>query len=392
VDTLFRATNAMTERGSDIEFDFFDDEPATEEATQRRRMPRVGPPRGPEGPRRPARPTGLTPLLRLLGLIAAAILVVVLLVFWVQSCRDSGKRKSYETYMTKVQAIASNSEQTGKELNDLLTTPGQKETDVESKLSSYAQQESQNVTQADAIAPPGVLRPAHQHLVEALQFRVSGLRGLSDAFHRTATAKNGNAAGPLLAAQAERLLASDVVYDDLFKDPVRAELAKQGITGVNVPDSNFVQNSDLASARSMTLVWQRVHGASTGGTTTGLHGTGLESVIALPENITLQEGTDNKVTASTDLAFQVTVKDTGDSQEVRVPVVLTIEKSGTPYTATQYIDIIDPGRTKTVTFRKLDVTSALGLRSTVKVTVTGVKGETKLTNNTASYPVFFSIG
>ena len=50
------------------------------------------------------------------------------------------------------------------------------------------------------------------------------------------------------------------------------------------------------------------------------------------------------------------------------------------------------GGIKTVTFKKLDVTSALGLRSTVKVEVKGVKGETKLTNNSQSYPVFFSIG
>ena len=382
----------MTERGSDIEFDFFDDEPATEEATQRRRMPRVGPPRGPGGPRRPASPTALTPLLRLLGLIAAAILIVVLLVFWVQKCSSDGKRNSYETYMTKVRAIASNSEQTGRELNDLLTTPGQKETDVETKLDSYAQQESQNVTQAEAIAPPGALRASHQHLIEALQFRVSGLRGLSDAFRRTATAKDGITAGPLLAAQAERLVASDVVYDDLFKDPVRNELDKQNITGLNVPDSNFVRNADVASTRSMTLVWERVHGASTGGTPGGLHGSGLEAVVAQPEGITLQAGTDNKVTASTDLAFDVTIKNTGESQEVRIPVVLTIEKSGEPYTATQIVDIVDPGQTKTVTFKNLDVTSALGLRSTVKVEIKAVRGETKLDNNSASYPVFFSIG
>jgi hypothetical protein len=384
----------MSERGSDIEFDFFDDEPATEEATQRRRMPRVGPPRGPGGPRRsrPSRPTGLTPLLRLLGLIAAAILVVVLLVFWVQSCRDNGKKKSYETYMTKVSAVASNSEQTGRELNDLLTTPGQKEADVEAKISGFAQQESQNLTQAEAIAPPGPLRAEHEHLIEALQFRVSGLRGLGDAFRQTATAKSGGSAGPLLAAQAQRIVTSDVVYDDLFKDPARAELERQGITGVNVPDSNFVQNSDFASTRSMALVWQRVHGASTGGTPGGLHGTGLVSVIALPEQITLQPGTDNKVTATTDLAFQVNVEDTGDSQEVQIPVTLTIEKSGKPLVATQTIDIIDPGQTKSVTFRDLDVTSALGLRSTVKVEVKAVRGETRLSNNSASYTVFFSIG
>ena len=385
----------MTERGSDIEFDFFDDEPATEEATQRRRMPRVGPPRGPEGPRRPPRPTGVTPLVRLLGLIAAAILIVVLLVFWVQKCSSDSKRTAYETYMTKVRAIATNSEQTGRELNDLLTTPGQKETDVESKLRSYAQQESQNVTQADAIAPPGALRPAHQHLIEALQFRVSGLRGLSDAFHRTATAKNGDAAGQLLAAQAERLIASDVVYDDLFRAPAKSIQSQEGITGVAVPDSNFVQNPDVASTRSMTLTWQRVHGASTGDRKPGRNcpcGTGLVSVEALPGgHHAPARAAENKVTASTDLAFQVTVQDTGDSQEVRIPVVLTIEKSPKNLVRRQVIPLMNPGDVKTITFRDIDVSGAFGVKTFVKVNVEPVPNETKLDNNSAQYQVFFSI-
>ena len=79
----------MTERGDDFEFDFFEDEPETQDAaeTQRVRMPRVG------GPGRSTRPpTGLTPLLRLAGLIAFGILIVVLLVVWVSSCQGQGKR------------------------------------------------------------------------------------------------------------------------------------------------------------------------------------------------------------------------------------------------------------------------------------------------------------
>ena len=47
-------------------------------------------------PRGPIRPrAGFTPLLRLLGLIAFAILIVVLLLLWVQSCQEDKKRDAY---------------------------------------------------------------------------------------------------------------------------------------------------------------------------------------------------------------------------------------------------------------------------------------------------------
>ncbi len=79
----------MTEHDTDIDFDFFEDEPPTQESS---RTERLIPRRGPRGPQRPPRgPTNLTPLLRLVGLIAFAILIVVLLVFWVQSCQASSK-------------------------------------------------------------------------------------------------------------------------------------------------------------------------------------------------------------------------------------------------------------------------------------------------------------
>jgi hypothetical protein len=94
----------MTERDDDLDFEFFEDEPATQEAVSAppriiRRVPR------PPTPPRP--PAGITPLLRLVGLIAVAILIIVLLVFWVQSCRGSSKRSSFESYMTKVSDQAS---------------------------------------------------------------------------------------------------------------------------------------------------------------------------------------------------------------------------------------------------------------------------------------------
>ena len=43
-------------------------------------------------------------------------------------------------------------------------------------------------------------------------------------------------------------------------------LKQEGIGGVAVPESHFVQNPDLASTGFETQVFLRIHGAATGGT------------------------------------------------------------------------------------------------------------------------------
>ena len=153
--TLPAAPSPMTERDSDIEFDFFD-EPETEEASQRVRTPRRPPPGGPRRPIRP--PQGLIPMLRLAGLIAFLILAVVLLVVGLRGCASSGKHAKYQRYLQDVRAIAKRSDQIGKDLNTALSATGIKETDLETKLGSLAAQEQQEVAQAVQLNPPGPLQ------------------------------------------------------------------------------------------------------------------------------------------------------------------------------------------------------------------------------------------
>jgi CARDB protein len=376
----------MNERGTDIEFDFFE-EPETREAAASQRERR-------RGPRRPVRPpTGFTPLLRLVALIAFAIVIVVLLVFWVDSCRGSSKRKSYENYMKDVSAIAADSAALGRQLEKSLTTPGVKQADVAEKLAGLAQLQQQQVERAQKLVSPGSLRSEQRHVVESLQFRVSGLRGLSDTFSQTpATVKDLAPPSKLLVAQSARLLASDVVWDDLFKTPSVAELKSQGIGGVAVPDSNFlVAGSDLVNPRTWRSVLQRLRGASTGGTTAGPHGNALVSVKVLPGGDQLSTSSDNRVTATTNLAFQVTIENSGASQEVQVQVVLTIPRSGLqPIVRRATIPSIDPGEQKSVTLDDIGQ-PPFGARTPVKVEVKPVKGETNTGNNSAEYQVFFSV-
>jgi len=381
----------VSARDDDIEFDFFDDEPATSEAqsTQRVRLPRRGGSGG--GPSRPSGPPkGVTPLVRLVLLVVGLIALVLILVLVVQSCASSSKRDAYDDYMADVRAIAAQSDANGRKLTAALTTQGVKVDDLEATLRGLADNERQLVTRSADLDPPGLLREENRHVVEALQLRVSGVDGLAATFRQTANSKSANDAS-LLTEQAQRLFASDVVWADLFKDPAVRQLQAEDLGGVRVPASVFVANRDLLNEQSMSNVLKRLRGAATGGTPTGLHGTNLVSTRALPANQTLQTGADNTVTASTDLAFAVTIEDSGDSQEVQIRVTLTIEKSDNPIVKTEQIDVINPGEQKTVTFSDLGQVP-FATKTNLKVDVKAVPGETKTSNNSATYPVIFSLG
>ncbi len=375
----------MTDRGDDLDFEFFEEEPATQEAVERPRIIRR--PQRPPAPPRP--PGGITPLLRLIGLIAVAILIIVLLVFWVQSCRGSSKRSSFETYMTKVSDIASSSSAIGKSFSQLLTQVGVDEQQLESKVNGYAQRQQQLVASAQSISPPGQLRDEHQAVVEALQFRVSGLRGLESAFRRTIDFTSADEAATLLAAQTQRLLTSDIIWDDLFKTPAVEVLKSEGVTGVSVPSSKFLISPDFASSAAMKSIWERLQGASNGGTPSGVHGTGIEMVKVLPSGQQLDQNTETTITVTQDLAFEVTVKDTGDSEEVQVEVELTIQRTPSPIKKVATVDLISPGETKTVVFR--DLGSPPFDKTTVKVDVKPVPGEENTSNNSYEYPVIFTL-
>jgi hypothetical protein len=337
-------------------------------------------------------------MLRLAGLIAFLILAAVLLVVGVRGCASSGKHAKYEGYIQDVRAIAKRSDQIGKDLNAALSATGIKETDLEGKITGLAAQEQQEVATAVQMNPPGPLRVEHDHLIEVLKLRSSGLSRLADAFRQTATAKarNSTISGRLIADQARLLVASDVNWDFYFKEPTQLELRNQNISDIGaVPDSNIIPNPELASTQAMTQVWLRVHGAATGGgTTTGKHGSALVSVTALPDGKRLDPNgaaSDNQITASTDLAFQVVVSDSGDFQEFNVRVTLTIQQSPKPIVLRKKIDVINAGQTAKVTFTNIDLTRVFGLPTTVKVDIQPVLGEKTTTNNSAEYKVIFSV-
>ena len=170
-------------------------------------------------------------------------------------------------------------------------------------------------------------------------------------------------------------------------------LQRQGISGVAVPGSTLRREGRLRERRVLGAPCSSGSRAArpAAARAAALHGTGLVSTKALPGNQELSQDTENTVTATTDLGFAVTVEDTGDSQEVQVKVTLTIQQSPSPIVQNKTIDLINPGEQQTVTFHNLGQVQ-FATRTTVKVDVAPVPSEKNTANNSAEYPVIFSLG
>ncbi|HEV7133234.1 MAG TPA: hypothetical protein VGN27_05830 [Gaiellaceae bacterium] len=384
-----------------IAFDFFD-EPETVEATQRRRLPRLELPGGGRGggserpPRPPMRtPTGLVPLARLVGLIAIAIVIVVGLVFWVGSCQGKSKQGEYTGYVATVRTIAAADTKLGKEFANEFLASGLKQSELENKLQQFAQQEQQALTQAQQVRPPGPLRAIHQNLIDAIELRAKGLAALGDtlASPNALSAKSQTATTAKLTADGQLLTASDVVWAQLYQAAATQQLKQQGVTGVAIPGSTFIQNADFVSARSFGILVTNLGGASTGGTPSGLHGDALVSVQATPQNVDLSTSTATTIKVTPDLAFVVAVKDSGNFTESNVPIKVTITAGGSTIVKQQKLALIQAAATQTVKFTGFNIPStAYGANnSTIKVVIAPVAGEINTANNSATYTVFFTL-
>jgi hypothetical protein len=383
----------MSSFDDEPQVEFFEETDATLESPRRSRR-RVRAPRS-GGPRRPSPPPpGAVALSRLAGFVALAIAIVVGLVFWVGSCQGQSKHDEYASYMDDVRPIAQSSAQAGTALvnalgSDKLTTRG-----LETKLVQWSRQQQEDYDTALRLRPPGPLQGAHQQVLATLQLRAIALAGLADALARAGT-KSTTEVADSLSSEAQTLTASDIVWADLFKLPATETLTRLGIRGVIAPPSQFISNPDVISPRSFGLVYGRLKSTTPSGQTTGLHGSALQKTVAVSNGATKELGTSAPTTVDVgpNLAFEVTFLNSGNFQEVKVPVSLTVIVSGKPaLTKTEQVPSVLPQHQATVSFGNLRLpTSSFGANASVRVKIGKVPGEKRLDNNTATYPVFFSL-
>jgi len=328
--------------------------------------------------------------------VALAIAVVVGVVFWVGSCQGQSRHDEYKSYMDSVQPIAQSSAATGTTAlaNELSSNPKLTLPELQAKLAQWSAQQQRNYNEALRLVPPAPLQAAHQQVLATLQLRAIALAGLANTL-ATAGSKPSSKVGQLLAKQARALSASDLVWADLFRLPATQTLKRLGVQGVIAPPSQIVSNPLVIGANAFSELYRRVNATNASGQVTGLHGNQLIGTEAVSggQTKTLTESGPTTVDVAADLAFKVTFKNAGNFQEGHVPVTLTVSVfQRKVLTKTVHVQSVNTGETKTVSFTSLTLPpSAFGANATVSVVVGKVPGETNLSDNHASYPVFFSL-
>jgi hypothetical protein len=368
-------------------------EPETLETPDRQRR-RVRKPRSGGPPRPTPPPPGAVALARLAGLVALAIAAVVGLVFAVGSCGGPSRHDEYASYMDKVQPIAQSSASSLAAYTNQLGSRKLTLAELQSKLDLWSRQQQEDYNKALLLVPPAPLQAAHQEVLATLQLRAIGLAGLANTL-ATAGSKSSSQVADRLAAQAQLLSASDLVWANLFRLPATETLKKLGVQGVIAPPSQMVTNPEVISSHSFSEVYSRLNATNTSGQVTGLHGSQLVSTVATfsGQTKTLTTSSPTTVNVAADLTFKVSFKNAGNFQEVKIPVTLKVNVFGkTVLNQTKKVGTVQQGQTVTVSFSNLNLPpSAFGANATVITLVGKVPGETYLSDNHAQYPVFFSL-
>jgi hypothetical protein len=368
---------------TDIEFDFFDESP-TVESTPRKKGDR--PQKRRRLPKRPPTPPGGPQLYRLGVLIAGAIVLAVIFILVINNCRGDQKQAAYEDYIEDVGVVASESAELGNQLNNRLTTPGIRLEALRGDVEGLQEQQEQILRRTQELSPPGPLVEQQEALVETMQFRVNGLAGSARGLQLVAQTDDPQESGRNLGNQAQRLVASDVVYADAFRAASESVLDQQGVTNVAIPASVFVKNPEFASPSFWTQTVQRLTQGPEAG---GVRGNGIAGVRVQPGGQDLVRGEDNTVEQSADLAFEVLVENSGTSQETQVNVTLIIRQD--PQIRKEMtIDVINPDETKTVRFTGFE-NLEFSAETTLQVQVEPVEGEANTNNNTVEYPIIFTL-
>jgi hypothetical protein len=358
-------------------------------------------------PRRSPRPRRASPaggvaaadsqtlLIRRLVAGGLGLVVLILLLFVIKSCRDSAAETALKNYNSDVSTIARESSDLGNQFFSLLGTKSAAPQDLTSQISSFQVQAGQEYDQAKALSTPDEMVGAQQNLLIALEMRRNGLKYIAERISN-ALGDSGDVADRAItdiAGQMQVFLASDVIYATRVVPFIRAGLDKRQIGAQKIASSRFLPSQTWLSPT--TIATQLDQQLTTGGTTPGeptgpgLHGTGLDSTTY--GDTTLQPDTSNRLIYKPGTEFVVKFTNGGENDEFQVKVTVRIKAGAQTTTLTTTVDKIAQGASAEARL-PLDKTPPLDAAATVSVQVAPVPGEKKTDNNKSDYPALFTRG
>jgi hypothetical protein len=328
--------------------------------------------RSPRRERPSRRPERQQIMLRRALALGGGLILLILIVLGVKGCLDARANRELSDYARNVTQIVEETQQTSKSFFDKLEDPGNLTvTDFVDQVNASASAVDAYATRIDEVDTPGDMASPQSNLELAYQLRASAMDQIAERTDDALGDVGAEKAMESIAKQMQKLLAGDVIYEQVVRPEVDSVLANNGISDNDLPKSTFLPDEKWLEESTVSDALSAVSGGSTSDVE-GLHGTGL---IAVTVNETeLVEGAPSTIPGEEGVEVEVEVQNQGDATESGVGVSVTYEGN----TVKGEIDELPAGETGTAL---IPLTPPPSGEVTLEVEVEAVDGEEVTENN-----------
>lgn len=308
--------------------------------------------------------------------LGGALILLILIVLGIKGCLDARANRELSDYARNVTQIVEETEQTSKDFFKKLEDPGNASvTEFVAGVDADRSAIDSYRARVESLGAPGDMKRAQSNLELVYELRAGAMDQIAEKMPTALGDAGAEKAMGAIAKQMQKLLASDVVYEQVVRPEVNGVLANNGISDSDLPKSAILPDEKWLEESTVSDALGAISGNS-GAATSGVHGLGLIGTSV--NGSELVEGGATTVSGEEGVEVEVTVQNQGESTENGVTVSVTVEGN----TLQGEIDELGAGEEGTAT---IPLTPTPKGEVTLEVEAEPVAGEQVTENNEATY-------
>jgi CARDB len=307
--------------------------------------------------------------------LGGGLILLILVVLGIKGCLDARADRALQDYARDVTQIVEETKQTSKSFFGKLEDPGNASvTDFVDQVNADRSAMDTYRSRIEGLDAPGDMGRAQANLELVYQLRASAMDQIAEKTDDALGDAGAEKAMEAIARRMQKLLASDVVYEQVVRPEVDGVLANKGISDSDLPKDTFLPDEKWLDETEVSEALGAISGESAD--VSGVHGTELSSVTV--NGTELVEGAPATISAEEGVEVEATVLNSGEATENGVTVAVTFEGN----TIKGEIDELPAGESGTAI---IPLTPTPSGEVTLEVVVEAVPGENITENNEATY-------
>lgn len=308
--------------------------------------------------------------------LGGALILLILIVLGIKGCLDARANQALSDYARNVTQIVEETEQTSKDFFKKLEDPGSASvTEFVNSVNADRSAIDSYRSRVEGLGAPGDMSRPQKNLELTYELRASAMDEIAEKMPTALGNAGAQKAMGAIAKQMQKLLASDIVYEQVVRPEIDHVLAANGISDSDVPKSTVLPDEKWLEESTVSGALGALGGGGSSNVS-GVHGLGLIGVSV--NGTELVEGGAATVSGEEGVEVEVTVQNQGESTENGVTVAVTAEGN----TLTGEIAELAAGEEGTAT---IPLTPAPKGEVTLEVEAEPVPGEQVTENNEATY-------